>query len=488
MNHAQKEPSGRKLLAAAVASLLVPVGAGAAVGRIDFASGDVSGKDAQGKERRLTRGATINEGDTIVTGRGRAQIRFSDGARTALLPNSEFRVDTYRYEAQKEEESRGFFSLLKGGLRTITGAIGRTRRDGYRVTTPTATIGIRGTEYLAVLGNSLSVWVGGGEIEACNRGGCETFEGGESGYVADEDSKPIHTDQKPDTSSGEIGNDSYSAAEDVSGDGTSSAFEPPQDAPEETPPGPLFADGAFYVLAVARGDGFESSTFTALEGTLQPPAELVDATFNGTAMVAYTHSDISGSLGTATVLEAGGDGIVGWARWTGGIANFDEPDGNGPFTLNEPVSHHYAIGLPTMDMPTLGQASYALIGGTSPTEVQAGGDVGTLNSASLNVDFETSKVEVAVDFSVGMNAYQIGSPAIAMGSGLDRFRFQAAGSFTEGVNCSSPCFTKLEGFFAGAAASRAGLTYLVDPDFGPKITGAAGFQSQGIGTGTPIIP
>lgn len=78
----------------------------------------------------------------------------------SLQPQSEFRIDDYQYAGQTDGQEKGFFSLLKGGLRTITGWVGRTHRENYKVTTNVATIGIRGTEYSAVLdalGNVLNV-------------------------------------------------------------------------------------------------------------------------------------------------------------------------------------------------------------------------------------------------------------------------------------------------------------------------------------------
>ncbi|MCD6680071.1 MAG: FecR family protein [Burkholderiaceae bacterium] len=96
----------------------------------------------------LAAGAEIRSGDTIRTGGdGRVQIRFSDGSIVALQPDTAFRVDDYRYE---RNERRAFFFLLRGALRTMTGAIGKTNHDAeYRLKTPTATVGVRGTEYVA---------------------------------------------------------------------------------------------------------------------------------------------------------------------------------------------------------------------------------------------------------------------------------------------------------------------------------------------------
>lgn len=47
--------------------------------------------------------------------------------------------------------SRAFFKLLKGGFRAVSGLIGKIEHNDYRVTTPVATIGIRGTDYLLIL-------------------------------------------------------------------------------------------------------------------------------------------------------------------------------------------------------------------------------------------------------------------------------------------------------------------------------------------------
>ena len=91
-------------------------------------------------------GSLVRTGDTIVTGLdGRAQIRFSDGSLVSLQPRSEFRIDDYQFDMAQQ---RGFFSLLRGALRTISGAVGKRDPADYRMTTPTATIGIRGTEFL----------------------------------------------------------------------------------------------------------------------------------------------------------------------------------------------------------------------------------------------------------------------------------------------------------------------------------------------------
>ena len=80
--------------------------------RVEFVVGKVVALDTQGRERVLARGATVGEGDTVDTGPGRAQLRFTDGAYVSLQPRSKFRIDAYRFEGRTDGNERGFFSLL----------------------------------------------------------------------------------------------------------------------------------------------------------------------------------------------------------------------------------------------------------------------------------------------------------------------------------------------------------------------------------------
>lgn len=118
------------------------------IARVIAAVGAVVARQADGTERPLARESAIREGDTLVTAKdARAQIRFSDGSLVFLRPETEFRVDEYRFQGQADGSERASYSLLKGGLRTITGAIGKQKQENYKVNTPVSTIGIRGTHY-----------------------------------------------------------------------------------------------------------------------------------------------------------------------------------------------------------------------------------------------------------------------------------------------------------------------------------------------------
>ncbi|MDX1374370.1 MAG: FecR family protein, partial [Burkholderiales bacterium] len=116
-------------------------------GRVLVAVGDVTIQRGADK-LRAARGTEVRTGDTVLLGeRSNAQLRLTDESIIALSSNTTFRLTEYAFQKREPEQRRAFFDLLRGGLRTLTGLIGRSRRDNYAVGTPTATIGIRGTHY-----------------------------------------------------------------------------------------------------------------------------------------------------------------------------------------------------------------------------------------------------------------------------------------------------------------------------------------------------
>lgn len=52
-----------------------------------------------------------------------------------------------RYQARGETTDASVIGLLKGAVRSVTGWIGRYNGSSYQIRTPTATIGVRGTDH-----------------------------------------------------------------------------------------------------------------------------------------------------------------------------------------------------------------------------------------------------------------------------------------------------------------------------------------------------
>lgn len=121
------------------------------IGKVVIKMGELNAVN-RGSVRKLARNSSVLKGDTLKTSNNsHTQIRLKDGALISLRPNTEFRIADFRYNGSEDGTERGLFELIKGGFRTITGAIGHRNKQNYRVNTTVATIGIRGTHYGLVL-------------------------------------------------------------------------------------------------------------------------------------------------------------------------------------------------------------------------------------------------------------------------------------------------------------------------------------------------
>ena len=158
---------------------------------VTFASGNATIVSAQGERRPATNGLALSSGDTVETGKGRVQLRMVDGALMSLQPETTLRLDEYHLATNGGTDEKGYMSLVKGGLRTVSGFIGKARPDNYRLQTPAGLIGIRGTEYTAVLREGLTVGVIGGRVAVCNDTGCQDVARGQSAFTAAMSARPV---------------------------------------------------------------------------------------------------------------------------------------------------------------------------------------------------------------------------------------------------------------------------------------------------------
>jgi FecR protein len=130
----------------------------AAAGKVLFVSGPVTVERAS--SLALNKDDPVEVGDIIVTGeKARAQLLMNDGARIALRSSSRYKVDAFQLPPAVGAPTQATASaaqgisvatLLKGGFRTSTGAIGKEGKGTYEVRAPIGTLGIRGTDYTAV--------------------------------------------------------------------------------------------------------------------------------------------------------------------------------------------------------------------------------------------------------------------------------------------------------------------------------------------------
>lgn len=135
-------------LACTATFLSQSVSAADVAGRIIMARGDVKAISGDGVIRQLKRRDSIYSHEVIKTGeKSKVQIRFIDNALLALKENSELNIKAYVYSEVNEKDNQVLMELVTGGFRTLTGKIGKGNKEAYKVDTPVASIGIRGTLY-----------------------------------------------------------------------------------------------------------------------------------------------------------------------------------------------------------------------------------------------------------------------------------------------------------------------------------------------------
>jgi hypothetical protein len=348
-------------------------------------------------------------------------------------------------------------SLVKGGMRTITGLIGRTNRKNYKLTTAVATIGIRGTEYSVTYGNSINVNCADGAIVLTNDAGTLTLTSGQSGYVANTSTPPQQSSTPPylppsggGGGSGEDPNKPNNATQDSNPPVTDKKVAdqtPPATTPP--PPPPPILTGTFT--------GSVAATLVGLGGSLSATNETITLNAAG-ALTDFTMATIfegPTGIGTATATSLGNDAIIAWGRWLNGTTAPGGANPNYSFSdrtldANPYGPLFYIVGLPATAIPTSGTATYNLMG--FGAACLSGCAVSGMSS-QLMADFGTGSISLSMLLSItgsGAGSYAFsGSPGcIGSNGGL---------SFYGGLGCCG--YLNAQGFLAGAGATRAGLVW-----------------------------
>jgi len=101
---------------------------------------------AGGAERKVKSGDVVNEGDTLVTGKdSEIHLAMQDAGFMVLRSGTRFQV--VNYAANGDDKDQGIFRLIEGGVRSITGWIGKFNAKSYQIKTTNASVGIRGTDH-----------------------------------------------------------------------------------------------------------------------------------------------------------------------------------------------------------------------------------------------------------------------------------------------------------------------------------------------------
>lgn len=168
-------------------------------------SGPMTAHGADGAVRALDLKSEVASGDTLVTAAGAfALVRMIDNSELTLRPGTSVKIDQFSFQEATPANDSAAFTLIKGGLRTVTGLLGKRSKEKVAVQTPSATIGIRGTtfflEYITTRGEAaaspgldpgLHVHVSEGGISLLNEAGAFQYDPGQFGYIKDRRTKPV---------------------------------------------------------------------------------------------------------------------------------------------------------------------------------------------------------------------------------------------------------------------------------------------------------
>ncbi len=466
----------------------------------------------------LAKGDSVESSDTITTGdASRAQLLMIDGAKIAIRPNSVIRIDEYSYAAAaatvvEETDDKSVISLVKGGFRTITGAIGEEDRSNYEVRTPVGVLGIRGTNFAILLcggdcnwapnvnpgepiEDGLYIGVTGGVIEFRAQGGNIVVRAGEYAFIPIGARAPERLNAPPpvliddndlrfdaDGNAAQSGFDSKLGTRRVPDDSAADGSSPDSSksgdsSTPETPKQPVIgidADGTPIDMTPGapppnngRTIGYATGPMGAggvpFSGTqFNDPAQLQLDTgnnvtgFTGPYPGRAVDEPATWDIGTSSNTDTGFDSmtVLRWGRWSGGVANgILQSDGSDVSIDLANQSLHW-ISSPDAAppvMPVTGTATYALIGATAPTDNR--GNTGVLGSATFFADFTNLVVDSTLVIDIGGSTWSAsGTGDMGMEVGLPAHLFFGGYSQVsiDGIASGNGEFT---GFFSAPGAT-----------------------------------
>jgi len=166
------------------------------IGKVTDVQGNLVAQNIEMGQRELKMGEAVYLGDTLISDdTARAQIDFTDKTTLLLIPNSSFTISDYSTSGTR----RFLAKLQQGGIRVSTGLIAKKKPENFEIETPDATIGVRGTTFLArIYENDLFAGSLRGKISLRNQAGRLEIGPNQYGKAVSKNMAPESLSARPD--------------------------------------------------------------------------------------------------------------------------------------------------------------------------------------------------------------------------------------------------------------------------------------------------
>ncbi len=119
------------------------------VGEVSWFLGKAFIQPNAGQREAISVGMPVHVNDRILTeSSGHVHIRFVDDALVSVRPGSRLEILRYDFDLERPEQSTVKFNLVEGVTRAISGEAAKSARERFRLNTPIAAIGVRGTDFV----------------------------------------------------------------------------------------------------------------------------------------------------------------------------------------------------------------------------------------------------------------------------------------------------------------------------------------------------
>ena len=132
----------------ALSLILLSTPAMASIGSItDFKGGGAIKRAAATKP--AAKGSPIEKNDTVTTNsQGKFKITFVDSTTVSITENSKLVIDDFVFDGGAKNKGRLGLKVALGTVRYASGGVAHGNPKGVNIRTPTATIGVRGTDFI----------------------------------------------------------------------------------------------------------------------------------------------------------------------------------------------------------------------------------------------------------------------------------------------------------------------------------------------------